>query len=56
MIKTVNENLKMPSRKNIKFQQIDNLQITPPNNYFDIIVARHTCIDAYQIYNTLKKE
>lgn len=28
--------------------------MTTKNNYFDIVVARHTCIDAKQIYNTLK--
>ncbi len=33
---------------------MDNLNITTENNYFDIVVARHTCIDAKQIYNTLK--
>lgn len=25
-----------------------------PNEYFNIVVARHTCIDAKQIYSTLK--
>ena len=28
--------------------------MTTENNYFDIVVARHTCIDAKQRYNTLK--
>lgn len=54
MIKTANINLKKSLRKNIKFKQMDNLKMTTPNNYFDIVVARHTCIDANQIYNTLK--
>ena len=25
-----------------------------PDDYFDVVVARHTCIDAKQIYKTLK--
>lgn len=33
---------------------MDNLNITTPDNYFDIVVARHTCIDAKGIYKTLK--
>ena len=28
--------------------------MTTPDSYFDIVVARHTCIDAKQIYKTLK--
>lgn len=54
MIKTANNNLKKSNRTNIKFKQMDNLNMTTENNYFDIVVARHTCIDAKQIYNTLK--
>lgn len=54
MIKTANNNLKKSNRTDIKFKQMDNLNITTENNYFDIVVARHTCIDAKQIYNTLK--
>ncbi len=54
MIKTANENLKKSNRQNIKFKQMDNLKMTTENNYFDIVVARHTCIDARQIYDTLK--
>lgn len=33
---------------------MDNLNMTIEDNHFDIIVARHTCIDAKQIYNKLK--
>lgn len=54
MIKTANKNLKKSNRTNIKFKQMDNLNMTIEDNYFDIIVARHTCIDAKQIYNKLK--
>ncbi len=32
---------------------MDNLNIKFPNNLFDIITARHTIIDAVQIYNCL---
>lgn len=54
MINTANENLKNSKRKNITFRQMDNLNMNTQDNYFDIVVARHTCIDAKQIYNTLK--
>ena len=54
MIKTANENLKKSGRKNIVFRVMDNLNMTTPDNYFDIVVARHTCTDAKQIYRTLK--
>jgi len=55
MIKTANYNLENSNRKNITFRQMDNLNMDTPDNYFDIVVARHTCIDAKQIYNTLKE-
>ena len=54
MIKTANYNLENSNRKNITFRQMDNLNMDTPDNYFDIVVARHTCIDAKQIYSTLK--
>ena len=54
MIKTANKNLKESGRKNISFKQMDNLNMDTPDNYFDVVVARHTCIDAEQIYKTLK--
>ncbi len=56
MIKTAKENLKKSNKKNIKFKVMDNLNMDTPDNYFDIVVARHTCIDAKQIYKTLKKD
>lgn len=55
MINTANENLLKSGRKNITFRKMNNLEMDTPENYFDIVVARHTCIDAKQIYNTLKK-
>ena len=56
MIKTANENLKKSNRKDIKFRIMDNLNMDTKDNYFDIVVARHTCIDAKQIYKTLKRD
>ena len=56
MIKTANNNLKKANKKNIKFRIMDNLNMDTEDNYFDIVVARNTCIDARQIYKTLKKD
>ena len=55
MINTANENLARTNRDYITFRIMDNLKIDTPDDYFDIVVARHTCIDAKQIYKTLKK-
>lgn len=55
MIKTAQYNLKKSKRKNIEFKVMDNLKMNFEKDYFDIIVARHTCIDAKQIYKCLKK-
>ena len=54
MIKTAKENLKKSGRKNITFRQMDNLNMNTQKEYFDIVVARNTCIYANQIYKTLK--
>lgn len=54
MINTANNNLKKSNRQNITFRLMDNLKMDTLDNYFDIVVARHTCIDAKQIYKTLK--
>lgn len=54
MIRTANNNLKKSDRTNIAFRKMDNLKMDTNNEYFDAVVARHTCIDAKQIYNTLK--
>lgn len=55
MIKTANENLIRSGRKNISFKVMDNRNMDVPKNYFDVITARHTIIDAKQIYNALKE-
>ena len=54
MINTANNSLKESGKKNIVFRQMDNLNMDTPDDYFDIVVARHTPIDAKQIYKTLK--
>ena len=54
MIKTANENMKMYPSRNMTFSQMDNLNMTFPEKLFDLISARHTVIDAKQIYKTLK--
>ena len=53
MIETANINKKNYPNKNIKFVTMDNLDMKFPNSLFDIITARHTIIDAKQIYNCL---
>lgn len=54
MIKTANENKKMYPNRNINFLQMDNLNMTFQDKMFDLISARHTVIDAKQIYKALK--
>ena len=53
MITTAKKNAKKYPDKKIKFAYMDNLKITFPNNIFDLVSARHTIIDAKQIYNCL---
>lgn len=55
MIKIANKNLLQSGRKNISFRVMDNLKMDTPDNYFDLVTARHTKIDPLQIYKTLKK-
>lgn len=54
MIKEANQNLIKSGRKNIAFKVMNNLQMNTPDNYFDIVTARHTVINSNQIYKTLK--
>lgn len=56
MLKTANENLRCPenANKRVKFAWMDNLNMTFPNNLFDLVSARHTVINAKQIYDVLK--
>ncbi len=55
MIESANQNLLKSERKNISFRVMDNLKMDTPNNYFDLVTARHTIIDPVQIYKTLTK-
>lgn len=54
MINAANENLIKCGRKNINFKVMDNLEMNTPDNYFDLVTARHTVTDPKQIYKTLK--
>lgn len=54
MINTAKNNLKKSGRSNITFRQMDNLNMDTEDEYFDVVVARHTVIDAKAIYKTLK--
>ena len=54
MIKTARRNLKNYPERKVKFVQMDNLNITFPNELFDVVSARHTIIDAKRIYDVLK--
>lgn len=55
MIETANKNLLKSKRKNITFKVMDNLNMNVPEDYFDVVVARHTVTDPKQIYKCLKK-
>ena len=54
MIKTLDRVLKKSGKKNIEFRVMDNLNMDTPDNYFDVVVARHTPTSPKQIYKTLK--
>ena len=54
MIESANQNLLKSGRKNITFRVMDNLKMDTPNNYFDLVTARHTVTNSKQIYKTLK--
>ena len=55
MIKTAKENAKKYPNKRVKFAKMNNLEMNFPKETFDLISARHTIIDAKQIYNCLAK-
>ena len=55
MIYTAKENAKKYPEKNIKFGVMDNLDMKFPDDVFDLVSARHTVINAKQIYNSLSK-
>jgi len=51
MIKTAKENARKYLNKRVKFTKMNNLEIIFPKETFDLISARHTIIDAKQIYD-----
>ena len=55
MIKTAKMNLEKSGRKNIIFKVMDNLNMDLEEDYFDVVVARHTCIDPESIIKVLKQ-
>ena len=54
MIKTALKNLDKIKRLDVKFRVMDNLNMDVPDNYFDVVVARHTIIDPKGIMKCLK--
>ena len=54
MIDSANKNLLKSGRKNISFRVMNNLEMDTPDNYFDVVTARHTVVDPVQVYRTLK--
>lgn len=55
MIKTAKMNLEKSGRKNIIFKVMDNLNMDLEEDYFDVVVARHTYIDPESIIKVLKQ-
>ena len=56
MLKTANLNLKNYPDKKVKFVYKDNLKMNFPKETFDLISARHTVIEAKQIYDCLAED
>lgn len=54
MIKNANVNLEKSGRKNMSFRIMNNLNMDTPDDYFDVVTARHTITEKKQIYKTLK--
>ena len=53
MIRTARENAKKYPEKRVKFTMMNNLEMSFPKETFDLISARHTVINAKQIYECL---
>lgn len=53
MIKTAKENAKRYPNRRVKFVKMNNLEMNFPKETFDLISARHTIINAKQIYDCL---
>ena len=54
MVETARQSLAKSGRKNISFRVMDNLNMDVPDGHFDIVVARHTCTNADQVFRCLK--
>ena len=55
MIKTARENAKNYKGRNVKFLEMNSLQMQFPKEIFDVISVRHSVMDAKQIYQCLKE-
>lgn len=55
MIKTAKENLKKYSNSKVKFAKMNNLEMKFPDEILDLVSAKHTIINAKQIYDCLTK-
>lgn len=55
MIQTAKENSKKYPEVKAKFAVMENLKLEFPNELFDIVSARHTIINAKEIFRVLKK-
>ena len=53
MINTAEENAIKYPKKKVKFCEMNSLKMNFPDNLFNLVSARHTKIDAKQIYKTL---
>lgn len=56
MIYTAKESAKNYKRRDVKFVVMDNLEMKFPGGLFDLVSARHTKINAKQIYDCLTKD
>lgn len=56
MIKTARKNSRNYPDKKVKFTCLNNLEMTFPKETFDLISARHTVINAKQIYDCLVED
>lgn len=54
MIDAAKINLVEEDRTDIEFRVMDNLHMDTPDEYFDLVTARHTAIAPVQVYRTLK--
>lgn len=53
MIKTAKKNAKRYPNRRVKFVKMNNLEMNFPKETFDLISARHTIIEAKQVYDCL---